>query len=89
MNNRFLATSSTCEVNPSECSTIQNGSASPLPSSPRSKGAHRSVNQSIYAKISAGTFPKQIAIGPNTAAWIESEIDAYNAHLVTKARLAA
>ncbi len=44
---------------------------------------------SIYAKISAGTFPKQIAIGPNTAAWIESEIDAYNAHLVTKARLAA
>jgi prophage regulatory protein len=43
---------------------------------------------SIYAKIAASTFPKQVAIGPNSAAWIESEIDAYNTAIVEKARSA-
>ncbi|WP_028117811.1 helix-turn-helix transcriptional regulator [Ferrimonas senticii] len=32
---------------------------------------------SIYAQIKAGTFPKQIKIGPRSVGWVESEIDAW------------
>lgn len=28
----------------------------------------------LYRRISAGTFPKQILIGPKSAAWIEAEV---------------
>lgn len=29
----------------------------------------------VYRRIAAGTFPKQISIGPKSSAWLESEID--------------
>lgn len=28
----------------------------------------------IYRRIAAGTFPKQITLGPKSVAWIESEV---------------
>lgn len=28
----------------------------------------------IYRRIAAGTFPKQIMLGPKSAVWLESEI---------------
>nr|WP_313404828.1 AlpA family transcriptional regulator [Pseudomonas sp.] len=31
----------------------------------------------IYRRIAAGTFPKQIPLGPKSVAWIESEIIAW------------
>lgn len=31
----------------------------------------------IYRRIAAGTFPKQIVLGPKSVAWIESEIMAW------------
>lgn len=31
----------------------------------------------IYNHIKNGTFPKQVSIGPRSAAWLESEIDAW------------
>lgn len=29
----------------------------------------------IYARVSKGTFPKPISLGPRTVAWLESEIE--------------
>ena len=29
---------------------------------------------SIYARISEGTFPRQIALGPRLVVWVESDI---------------
>lgn len=31
----------------------------------------------IYRRIAAGEFPKQVALGPKSVAWIESEILAW------------
>lgn len=31
----------------------------------------------IYARMSAGTFPKQIAIGPRSIGWAESAINQF------------
>lgn len=31
----------------------------------------------IYRRISAGTFPKQVALGPKSVVWVESEIRAW------------
>lgn len=31
----------------------------------------------IYRRIAAGTFPKQITLGPKSVVWIESEIHAW------------
>jgi prophage regulatory protein len=33
---------------------------------------------SIYAKIAAGTFPKQVPLGPHSVGWVDQEIDAHN-----------
>jgi prophage regulatory protein len=33
---------------------------------------------SIYAKIAAGIFPKQVPLGPHSVGWVEEEIDAHN-----------
>lgn len=32
---------------------------------------------SIYAKVSSGEFPKPIALGARSVAWVESEISAW------------
>lgn len=31
----------------------------------------------IYKRARAGTFPKPIKLGPNSSAWLESEVDAW------------
>jgi prophage regulatory protein len=39
---------------------------------------------SVYAGMQRGTFPKQVALGPKTATWLESEVDAYIAGRVAE-----
>ena len=31
----------------------------------------------LYAAVRAGTFPAPVEIGPNSVAWVESEVDAW------------
>ncbi len=31
----------------------------------------------IYRRIAAGTFPKQVTLGPKSVAWVESEVLAW------------
>jgi prophage regulatory protein len=33
----------------------------------------------IYRKMQAGTFPLPVQLGPNSVAWIEAEVDDWNA----------
>jgi prophage regulatory protein len=40
----------------------------------------------IYARISEGTFPKQILIGPRLVVWVESDIQNWIAEQVAAAR---
>ena len=40
----------------------------------------------IYARISEGTFPKQIPIGPRLVVWVESDIQNWIAAQVAAAR---
>ncbi|WP_092003571.1 helix-turn-helix transcriptional regulator [Paraburkholderia lycopersici] len=35
----------------------------------------------LYRRIAAGTFPKQVALGPRAVGFLESDIDAYIASL--------
>lgn len=44
---------------------------------------------SIYAAIKAGTFPKQIHLGPQTVGWLESEIDSWLHERVAASRKAS
>jgi len=41
---------------------------------------------SIYARISEGTFPKQIALGPRLVVWVESDIQNWISKQVSAAR---
>ena len=41
---------------------------------------------SIYARISEGTFPKQIPLGPRLVVWVESDIQNWIAEQVSVAR---
>ena len=41
---------------------------------------------SIYARISEGTFPKQIPLGPRLVVWVESDIQICIADKVSAAR---
>jgi len=41
---------------------------------------------SIYARISEGTFPKQIPLGPRLVVWLESDIQKWIAEQVAAAR---
>ena len=41
---------------------------------------------SIYARISDGTFPKQIPLGPRLVVWVESDIQNWIAEQVSAAR---
>lgn len=40
----------------------------------------------IYARISEGTFPKQISIGPRSVAWVDYDIQKWIAEQVSAAR---
>lgn len=41
---------------------------------------------SIYARISAGTFPTQIPLGPRLVVWVDSDIQNWIAEQVSAAR---
>ena len=41
---------------------------------------------SIYARISEGTFPKQIPLGPRLVVWVESDIQNWIAEQVSAVR---
>jgi len=41
---------------------------------------------SIYARISAGTFPRPISLGPRSVAWVEDEVRAWIAQQVQASR---
>jgi len=43
----------------------------------------------IYARIAAGTFPKPVRIGPRAVAWLESDVEAWQAAQVAATRNAA
>ncbi|WP_256345655.1 AlpA family transcriptional regulator [Pseudomonas sp. PD9R] len=40
----------------------------------------------IYRRIAAGTFPKQVALGPKSVVWIESEVLAWREVCVSESR---
>ena len=40
----------------------------------------------IYARISEGTFPKQIPLGPRLVVWVEGDIQKWIAEQVAAAR---
>ena len=41
---------------------------------------------SIYARLSAGSFPKQIALGPRLVCWVEADIQNWISEQVSAAR---
>jgi len=41
---------------------------------------------SIYARISEGTFPKQIPLGPRLVVWVESDIQKWISEQVLAAK---
>jgi prophage regulatory protein len=45
------------------------------------RGIHLSISQ-LRRNMSAGKFPKQVKVGEKTLAWVESEIDAWQAERV-------
>ncbi len=34
-------------------------------------------HSAIYERMHAGTFPRQVRMGPRAVGWIEAEVDAY------------
>ncbi len=45
-----------------------------LPAVKEKTGLSRST---IYARIAAGTFPRPLDLGPNTRAWLLSDVDSW------------
>lgn len=43
----------------------------------------------IYARVKDGTFPAPVRIGPRAVAWLESDIEAWQAAQVAATRAAA
>ncbi|MFY1021177.1 helix-turn-helix transcriptional regulator [Ectopseudomonas khazarica] len=41
----------------------------------------------IYRRIAAGTFPKQIHLGPKSVAWIDAEVMAWAEAQITASRI--
>jgi prophage regulatory protein len=39
---------------------------------------------SIYEEIAKGKFPRQVPISPNRVAWVEEEIEAWQAERIAK-----
>ena len=39
---------------------------------------------SIYEEIAKGTFPKQVPLSENRVAWVEEEIDAWQAERIAR-----
>jgi prophage regulatory protein len=53
---------------------------------PQVKSTTGLSKSSIYARISEGTFPKQIPLGPRLVVWVESDIQNWIAGQVSAAR---
>jgi prophage regulatory protein len=53
---------------------------------PQVKASTGLSKSSIYARISEGTFPKQIPLGPRLVVWVESDIQNWIAEQVSAAR---
>jgi prophage regulatory protein len=45
-----------------------------LPAVKTKTGLSRST---IYARVSQGTFPSALSLGPNTVGWLEADIEAW------------
>ena len=53
---------------------------------PQVKATTGLSKSSIYARISEGTFPKQIPLGPRLVVWVESDIQDWISEQVLAAR---
>ena len=53
---------------------------------PQVKATTGLSKSSIYARISEGTFPKQISLGPRLVVWVESDIQNWISEQVSMAR---
>jgi prophage regulatory protein len=53
---------------------------------PQVKSVTGLSKSSIYARISEGTFPKQIPLGPRLVVWVESDIQKWISEQVSAAR---
>jgi len=53
---------------------------------PQVKEATGLSKSTIYARISEGTFPKQIPLGPRLVVWVESDIQNWISEQVSAAR---
>ena len=53
---------------------------------PQVKATTGLSKSSIYARISEGTFPKQISLGPRLVVWVESDIQNWITEQVSAAR---
>ena len=48
---------------------------------------HTSLSTSeIYRRIAAGTFPRQVMLGPKSAVWIEAEVKAWCEARISESR---
>mgnify|MGYP002633621360 CR=1 FL=1 len=53
---------------------------------PQVKATTGLSKSSIYARISEGTFPKQIPLGPRLVVWVEADIQNWISEQVSAAR---
>jgi prophage regulatory protein len=53
---------------------------------PQVKATTGLSKSSIYARISEGTFPKQIPLGPRLVVWVESDIQNWISEQVSAVR---
>jgi len=53
---------------------------------PQVKLATGLSKSTIYARISEGTFPKQVPLGPRLVVWVEADIQNWIAKQVSAAR---
>ena len=50
------------------------------------KGMTGLSKSTIYARISEGSFPRQIALGPRLVVWLDTDIQNWIKHQVSAAR---
>lgn len=53
---------------------------------PEVKAATGLSKSTIYARITEGTFPKQVALGPRLVVWVEADIQNWIAEQIAEAR---
>lgn len=40
----------------------------------------------LYLRISEGTFPKQVSLGPRSVAWVEAEVESWISRRISETR---